>query len=96
MDIAIIGGGWYGCYVAEYIIDNYENINITLFDKENEIFRGSSSKNQNRLHQGFHYPRCDITQKKCNKYFLMFQSSYILNRVCVLCERKFYLQNTKI
>ena len=23
--ICIIGTGWYGCYVAEYLIDNYPN-----------------------------------------------------------------------
>ena len=89
MDIAIIGGGWYGCYVAEYIIDNYENINITLFDKENEIFRGSSSKNQNRLHQGFHYPRCDITQKKCNKYFNKFINKY--NNLTHNIDKNYYI-----
>lgn len=76
MDIAIIGGGWYGCYIAEYIIDNYKDINITLIDKEKDIFQGSSSKNQNRLHLGFHYPRCNLTKNKCSKYFNKFLSKY--------------------
>lgn len=76
MKIGIIGTGWYGCYIAEYLLDNYKDINITLIDKNYEIFQGSSSNNQNRLHIGFHYPRCNITQKKCKKYFELFNKKY--------------------
>lgn len=79
MDICIIGCGWYGCYVAEKLLQ-YKNIkiNITMIDKEDDIFKGSSSNNQNRLHLGFHYPRCDITMKKCEKYFDEFVKKYSL------------------
>lgn len=77
MDICIIGCGWYGCYVAEKLLQ-YKNINIriTMIDKEDDIFKGSSSNNQNRLHLGFHYPRCKITMDKCEKYFEKFLYRY--------------------
>jgi len=75
-NVAIIGSGWYGCYIAEYLLDNFSNLNITIIDKNAEIFTESSLHNQNRLHLGFHYPRCEVTQKKCNKYFKIFIDKY--------------------
>ncbi len=55
MRVLIIGTGWYGCHLASIL--NTNNINFVIVDKSNKIFEGSSSKNQNRLHLGFHYPR---------------------------------------
>ena len=75
-NIAIIGGGWYGCYIAEYLLDNFNHFNITIIEKNNDIFDESSYNNQNRLHLGFHYPRCSITQQKCKKYFQSFIKRY--------------------
>jgi hypothetical protein len=74
--IAIVGAGWYGCYIAEYLLNNFVNVSITLIDKNDEIFGGSSYNNQNRLHLGFHYPRCSITQQKCKKHFQQFIKQY--------------------
>ena len=53
--IAIIGAGWFGCYIGyDLIKSGYE---VKIFEKEKEIFSGASGYNQNRLHLGFHYPR---------------------------------------
>ena len=68
-DIIIIGGGWYGCYVA-YILSN--KYNIILIDKNDDIFEGSSYYNQNRLHLGFHYPRNNSTRLLCKNNFTKF------------------------
>jgi len=70
--IAIIGGGWYGCYIAEYLLEKNSNINITIFDMNDDIFCGSSYNNQSRLHLGYHYPRCNVTYKKCEKNYTIF------------------------
>lgn len=75
-NICIIGGGWYGCYIAEYLLDKYPNLNITIIDKKDDIFTESSYKNQNRLHLGFHYTDCDKTRNKCEKYFEFFIKKY--------------------
>lgn len=75
-NIAVIGAGWYGCYIIEYLIDNYPELNITVIDKEKTIFSGSSFNNQNRLHLGFHYPRCKITLNKSNVYYYKFIEKY--------------------
>jgi hypothetical protein len=76
INLCIIGSGWYGCYIAEYLLDNYENINITIVEKNDDIFNESSLKNQNRLHLGFHYTLCEKTRNKCKKYFTYFLNKY--------------------
>jgi len=76
MSICIIGAGWYGCYIAEYLLDNFKNLEITIIEKDNCIFNNSSYKNQNRLHIGFHYPRCQITRNKCKINFSKFIDKY--------------------
>jgi hypothetical protein len=59
MSVLIIGAGWYGCHLAHIL--QKKNIEFVIVDKTNKIFEGSSSKNQNRLHLGFHYPRSEET-----------------------------------
>lgn len=65
--IAIIGAGWFGCYIGyDLIKSGYE---VKIFEKEKEIFCGASGYNQNRLHLGFHYPRSYKTiQESKNGY----------------------------
>lgn len=74
MKILIIGAGWYGCHLSSKLIDR--GYNVTLVDKSNDIFTGSSYKNQNRLHLGFHYPRSEATIKECLKGFTKFIIDY--------------------
>ena len=95
-NICIIGGGWYGCYIAEYLIDNYPDLQITLIDKAKTIFNGSSFNNQNRLHLGFHYPRCKITKNKSEKYYHNFLNKY--KNCSDDIEKNYYLiaKNSKI
>ena len=88
-NICIIGGGWYGCYIAEYLLDNFNHLNITLIDERNDIFEGSSSNNQNRLHLGFHYPRCSITRNKCKQNFNKFVDKY--NELLLPIDKNYYL-----
>jgi len=45
--IIIIGAGWYGCHIGLYL--KRKGYNIKIFDKENDIFQGSSGYNQFRL-----------------------------------------------
>lgn len=89
MNICVIGGGWYGCYVTEFLIDNFKNINVTLLEKEKTLFSGSSYKNQNRLHLGFHYPRCEITRNKCKINFEKFKKKY--NFILEEIEKNYYV-----
>ena len=74
MKYIIIGAGWYGCHIASYLLD--KNKTIVIIDKENDFFNGSSSKNQNRLHLGFHYPRSSSTIIESKKGYIEFLHLY--------------------
>ena len=72
MKIAIIGGGWVGCHLANVLSkDN----NLVLFERSG-IFSGSSFFNQNRLHLGYHYSRSNNTRDLCSKTFSRFCKQY--------------------
>ena len=66
----IVGAGWYGCFLG--LIFKTLNIEFVILEKQSDIFNGSSSKNQNRLHQGFHYPRSQNTRNECIKGYELF------------------------
>jgi len=72
--IAIIGAGWFGLHITRYLKNN--NFDVTLLEKEDDILKGSSSKNQNRLHLGFHYSRNQKTRLKNFKNNKSFISEY--------------------
>ena len=72
MKICIIGAGWVGCHLA-YKLNKYHDVKI--FDSEG-IFSGSSFKNQNRLHLGFHYARSSLTRELCLSTFDKFLNDY--------------------
>lgn len=74
MRILIIGAGWYGCHLAKVLLEGGHK--IILVDKSNTIFSGSSSKNQNRLHLGFHYPRSTSTITECQSGYSKFIEYY--------------------
>lgn len=65
MKIAIIGGGFYGCYFAKKLKEKFNNkIKIDVFEKNHNILIEAGKNNQYRLHQGFHYPRSIKTIKQ--------------------------------
>jgi hypothetical protein len=74
MKICIIGAGWFGCHIAYKLIK--EGHDIKIFEKEKKIFLNASGNNQNRLHRGFHYPRCEKTIKISKEGFIQFKKEY--------------------
>jgi hypothetical protein len=72
--ILIIGSGWYGCHAACYLLDR--KVDVQLIDKEAGLFSGASSKNQNRLHLGYHYPRSPETIYECKRGYSRFIQLY--------------------
>ena len=72
--ITIIGAGWYGCYIGLKLKEH--GVNFEILEKKSDIFLGSSGFNQNRLHQGYHYPRDYSTRKTSLKGFELFNSKF--------------------
>lgn len=65
MKIAIIGGGFYGCYFAKKLKEKFKNkVKIEIFEKNNDLLTEAGKNNQYRLHKGFHYPRSTNTIKQ--------------------------------
>ena len=72
--ISIIGAGWYGCYIGMKLQE--AGVEYQILEKSNKIFAGSSSMNQNRLHQGYHYPRDYRTRRSSFLGFRKFVKSF--------------------
>tara|TARA_B100000575_G_C23112326_1_gene642679 strand:- start:177 stop:1217 length:1041 start_codon:yes stop_codon:yes gene_type:complete len=64
MKICIVGGGFYGCYLAYKLRQKYPHSKIALYERNKDILQESAINNQYRLHLGFHYPRSSKTIKE--------------------------------
>ena len=53
--VAVVGAGIFGISAAIKL--QQAGLEVTLFEKENDILPAASSINQYRLHRGYHYPR---------------------------------------
>lgn len=73
MKIAIIGGGWIGCHIANKFQSEHD---IHIYEKNDLLFQETSFNNQNRLHLGYHYPRNYKTRQLCLNTFERFISEY--------------------
>lgn len=71
--ICILGAGWYGCHAARFL--RSRGCYVHILEKEG-IFAGASSKNQNRLHLGYHYPRSPETIQECKLGHVKFLEQY--------------------
>jgi hypothetical protein len=93
--ILILGAGWFGCHAAMTLLD-LGITNFKIVDIENDFFCGSSSKNQNRLHMGFHYCRSYATRLECkigyDRFLKLYENLtkkiknnlYIIDKSCIL------------
>ena len=72
MKIGIIGGGFYGCYIAQKLSLKHK---VTIIDKNASILMEAAKYNQYRLHQGYHYPRSEETIKQT---FLGYKKKTVL------------------
>lgn len=75
--VLIVGAGWYGCYTATTLLKRYgDTLDLQMYDLTGDIFGGSSSRNQNRLHLGYHYPRSYRTRKECRDGYEKFLKTF--------------------
>lgn len=72
--VAIIGAGWVG--VSSAIELCKRGYDVTLYEKNADIFCGVSGTYGLRLHEGPHYPRSATTRKSCQRGHLQFRAQY--------------------
>lgn len=62
MKIAIVGGGFFGCYVARFLSSRLDGkVEVDIYDRSQSLMTKAAMNNQARLHLGFHYPRSPET-----------------------------------
>ena len=73
-DIAIIGGGWFGCAIADALKSRYGR--MVILEREDALMRRASYNNQARIHNGYHYPRSLQTAYRSRMNFKLFARDY--------------------
>lgn len=84
-DFIVIGGGFYGCIVAEQL--GQYGRNVLLVEKGADLMQRASYVNQARIHQGYHYPRSILTSLRSRINFPEFIKDY---SSCVYSDFKQY------
>jgi len=74
MKILIIGGGFFGMYLSEYLAKS--GCEVTLIEKQDDFMQGASYVNQARVHNGYHYPRCILTALRSRLSFSNFTDEF--------------------
>ena len=77
MNIGIVGGGFYGCHIAEILKKRYlSEVSIDIFDRSDNLMTLAATNNQCRLHLGFHYPRSSETIRQTLQGFQKFVHNF--------------------
>ena len=72
--IAVIGSGFFGLYLAEYL--TLKGHTVSVFEKEAESMSHASYHNQARVHNGYHYPRSVLTAFRSRVSFPRFVAEF--------------------
>ena len=73
-DAVIIGGGFYGCYLATFLRSKHKK--VIILEREGDILMRASYANQARVHNGYHYPRNYITALRSAINFPQFVADF--------------------
>lgn len=74
VDALILGGGFYGLYLAEFLAAHLGR--VMLCEREAQLMRRASYANQARVHNGYHYPRSVLTALRSRVNFPRFVSEF--------------------
>ncbi|HDP73472.1 MAG TPA: FAD-dependent oxidoreductase [Candidatus Woesearchaeota archaeon] len=89
----VIGGGFFGAYLAFYTKSFSPSSRVVLVEKENEIMKRASYNNQARIHNGYHYPRSFVTALRSRDNFKRFTEEF---KECVKKDFKKYYAVSRI
>ena len=73
-DSIIVGGGFYGLYLAEFLA--LHGRSVLLCEREAECMTHASYNNQARVHSGYHYPRSWLTALRSCESFPRFTAEF--------------------
>ena len=76
IDVAIIGGGYYGCYAALVIKKLRPKARVVVLEKNPAVFGRASSTNQGQLHMGYLYSAYPELAHECAKGAQEFESAF--------------------
>ena len=82
-EAVVIGGGFYGSYIANYLSEKRKLSKVLLVEQGDKLLSKASVNNQARVHGGYHYPRSFTTafRSSVNKesFISEFQDSVNFN-----------------
>jgi len=73
-DAVIIGGGFYGCYLANELAKRGQSVLICEIGAG--LMERASAVNQARVHTGFHYPRSYVTALRSLHHYQRFADDF--------------------
>lgn len=74
MRVAVIGGGVFGATIAVDLART--GAKVDLYEARSDLLDGATSRNQARLHRGYHYPRSDTTAAAAKQGYDEFAARY--------------------
>jgi glycine/D-amino acid oxidase-like deaminating enzyme len=75
-DAVIIGGGFYGLRLAQYLREELGAKDVLVIEKEPTVMSHASYNNQARVHNGYHYPRSILTALRSRVNLPIFTNEY--------------------
>jgi hypothetical protein len=75
-DTIIIGGGFYGLRIAQYLREKVGLKKVLVIEKESQVMSRASYNNQARVHNGYHYPRSVLTAIRSRVNLPIFTNEY--------------------
>jgi glycine/D-amino acid oxidase-like deaminating enzyme len=75
-DVVIIGGGFYGCFIAYQIAARFPALSVVVLEKEGRLFARASATNQGQLHQGYMYSADVDLAAECARNAVTFTENF--------------------
>lgn len=75
-DTIIIGGGFYGLRIAQFLVEEIGLKKVLVIEKESDVMSRASYNNQARVHNGYHYPRSVLTALRSRVNLPVFTAEY--------------------